>query len=332
MRKILGRFFGCGMLFLPLVSHATKQEITKFAEAVPQTLCIAKNEAVKEGALDALQEGFAAHGSTVKVISATYTEEHAMLHPAVAREQSEGCDAIVFYVANWGWDLALYMRFTNIWITNRNMNHKLAQATYEAGWGPSKFIDAKKKILELVGGLVEGVPVRPLTEREQGAPATQAVSGSQEERIVVPGIDQLSFDLPGGFESKPVTDAQKNSNILFHAANRAADIGVFVIADRHSDISDVMSYAMTRRANQEGRLDDAKSTEITQVTVGGRPAYRFEVSGALKTGKKLAITYSQTIIEGTEQIIIINGWTGTSNFPQRKSDIENLATQVKGIL
>lgn|GEM_PF-548031 len=332
MRTMLGRFFVCGMLFLPLVSHATKQEITKFSEAVPQTLCIAQNEAVKEGVIDALREGFAAHGSTVRVISATYTEEHAMLHPAVAHEQTEGCDAIVFYVANWGWDLALYMRFTNIWITNRHMNHKLAQATYQASWGPSKYIDAKKKILELVGGMVEGVPVRPLTEREQGTPATQAVSEAQEERIVVPGIDQLSFDLPGGFESKPLTDVQKNSNFVFHATNRTSDIGVFVIADRHSDISDVMSYAMTKRANQEGRLDDAKSTDIVQVTVAGHPAYRFEVSGNLKTGKKLAITYSQTIIDGGEQIIIINGWTGTSNFPQRKAEIEDLATKVKGIL
>ncbi|MGZ3237648.1 MAG: hypothetical protein ACXU8A_09765 [Burkholderiaceae bacterium] len=332
MRKVLKTFFVCSFLFSPLIGYAAKQEITQFAEAVPQTLCVAKNDAVKEGVLDAIQEGFTSHGSTVKVVDATYTEEHAMLRPTVQREQLTGCDAIVFYVANWHWDLALYMRFTNIWITNRNMSRRLAQATYQAGIGPGKFIDAKKKILELVDGLVEGKPVRPLTELEQNPPNVRSASESPEEHIVVPGIDKITFDLPDGFDIKPLTEAQKNANTVFHAVNRASDIGVFVAADSHSGIKDMMSYALTKRANQEGRLADTKSTDIAQITVAGRPAYRFEVSGNLKTGKKLAITYLLTIIEGSDQIIIVNGWTGSSNFSQRRSDIEDLAARVNGIL
>jgi hypothetical protein len=332
MRKIFKICVVCSFLFSPLIGYAAKQEITKFAEAVPQTLCVAKNEAVKEGVLDAIQEGFTSHGSKVIIVDATYTEEHAMWHPTVHRDQLTGCDAVVFYVANWHWDLALYMRFANIWITNRNMNMKLAQATYEAGFGPGKFIDAKKKILELVGGLVEGKEVRPLTEREQNPTNAQTDIGPQVERIIVPGIDKISFDPSDGFDLKPLTDAQKYVNMVFHAVNRAADIGVFVSADSHSDIKDMMTYVTTKRANQEGRLDDAKSTDITQISVAGRPAYRFEVSGNLKTGKKLAITYSTTIIEGTDQIIILNGWTGSSNFPLRKATIEDLAARVKGIL
>ncbi|MGZ5818571.1 MAG: hypothetical protein ACXWJD_07475 [Burkholderiaceae bacterium] len=332
MHKMLRMCLICSFLFFPLMGYAAKQEITKFAEAVPQTLCVARNAAVKEGVLEAIQEGFTSHGTTVKLVDATYTEEHAMLHPTLQRDQLTGCDAVVFYVANWHWDLALYMRFANIWITNRNMSRKLAQATYQAGFGPGKFIDAKKKILELVDGLVEGMPVRPLTELEQGPTTTQSTIEPQEPRIVVPGIDKLTFDPPDGFEVKPLTEAQKNTDIVFHALNRAADIGVFVSADSHSGIKDMMSYAMTKRANQEGRLADAKSTDIMQITVAGRPAYRFEVSGNLKTGRKSAISYMLTIIEGSDQIIIVNEWTGSANFSQRRSEMEDLATHVNGIL
>ena len=69
--------------------------------------------------------------------------------------QLNGCDAIVFYVANWGWDVSMYMRFANIWITDSTMDRKLANATYTAGTGFGKFQNARKKILELVDRMLD---------------------------------------------------------------------------------------------------------------------------------------------------------------------------------
>lgn len=147
--------------------------------------------------------------------------------------------------------------------------------------------------------------------------------------IVVPGVDKLTFDLPVGFDMKPITDAQKNISVVFYAINRTSDIGVLVIAEPHAGVTDLMSYAMTKRANQEGRLADTESSEITKMNINGRPAYRYEVSGSLKTAMKL--TYTTTIIEGADQIILVNAWTGAANFIQRKSEMENLAERVNGI-
>lgn len=132
---------------------ASKQELSRFSGARPQNVCIAKNSAVKEGVLSAIDEGFRVRGSKIQVVSATYDLKHGLLQPTIVPAEVVNCDAIVFYSANWHWDLAMYMRFANIWITDRSTTKKLAQATYQAGAGPDKFIDAKKKILELINGL-----------------------------------------------------------------------------------------------------------------------------------------------------------------------------------
>ena len=64
-----------------------------------------------------------------------------------------GCNAVAYYVANWRWDLALYMAYANIWIKDVETNEKIAQASYRTGGGLDKFIDAEEKIIELIDGM-----------------------------------------------------------------------------------------------------------------------------------------------------------------------------------
>ncbi|WP_076418335.1 Sbal_3080 family lipoprotein [Colwellia sp. UCD-KL20] len=133
-----------------LFGCAAKQEITSFNTPLPQKVCIAKHDAVKQGFLEALIKGLESHRSETKIVRGIYEEKHGMYYPRIDLEEVEDCDAIAFYVANWHWDLALYMRFANIWITDKTMSKKIAQATYTTGGGPDKFINAENKVLELV--------------------------------------------------------------------------------------------------------------------------------------------------------------------------------------
>lgn len=131
---------------------AATQEITHFSNK-PRSICIAKHDAVREGMLTALQEGFSKHGLTTKVIAGTYVKQHNMWNANVSSNEATGCDAIAFYVANWHWDMAMYMRFANIWIQDYPNMTRLAQATYTAGAGFDKFISANEKVLELVDSM-----------------------------------------------------------------------------------------------------------------------------------------------------------------------------------
>lgn len=132
---------------------ASQQTLTKFSADIPKNVCIAKHEAVRVEVLDAIQEGFRNRGVATKVISATYTEKDRMWYPKANVMEAASCDAVVYYVANWHWDLATYMRFASIWVTDSSGVRKLAATSYQAGAGLDKFIDAKKKLLSMVESL-----------------------------------------------------------------------------------------------------------------------------------------------------------------------------------
>lgn len=133
-----------------LTACAATQSITEFDAGAPKNICIAKHEAVKEGVLDALEEGFHRHGASTTVVRGVYVEKHNTWNPSIYPEEVQDCDAIAFYVANWAWDISMYMHFANIWVTDTGMTRKIAQATYQSGGGPDKWINARNKILELV--------------------------------------------------------------------------------------------------------------------------------------------------------------------------------------
>jgi len=155
MQPIFNAIMFFGVLFLS--GCAATQDISEFDKAPPKTVCIAKHEAVKEGVLDALEEGFYAHGTDTRVVRAVYEKKHSIWYPRIFPNELVGCDAVVFYVANWTWDITMYMYFANIWVTDTSMTEKIAQATYQTGGGPDKWINARKKILELVDEMYESV-------------------------------------------------------------------------------------------------------------------------------------------------------------------------------
>lgn len=155
--KTSATVIGVGLLSL-LAGCATKQDITRIDGTRPRLVCIVQHEAVKSGVLDAIQDGLKSHGVGTKLVSGAYENKHSMWFPRWTKDQVTTCDALLFYVANWNWDLALYMRFANIWMTTPDGSRKVGQATYDSSGnaGLGKFIDARKKILELVDQMLAG--------------------------------------------------------------------------------------------------------------------------------------------------------------------------------
>jgi hypothetical protein len=136
-----------------LAGCAAKQDITRFDTVKPEVVCIAEHKAVKEGVVTAMEEGFAKHNVKTRVIAANYVLKHQEYQTELPNADIAGCNAVAYYVANWHWDLALYMSYANIWVTDAQTNKKIAQASYRTGGGLDKFIDAKEKIIELIDGM-----------------------------------------------------------------------------------------------------------------------------------------------------------------------------------
>lgn len=142
------------------------------------------------------------------------------------------------------------------------------------------------------------------------------------------GFENLKLDLPAGFNLMPMQNEWRAQGILLHALNPTADIGTFVSAAPRAFITDMAAYVLSRRASLESAMTDARSSEITQLAINGRPAWNFEVTGVLKQVK---VTYHTSIIEGATQIAVVNSWTSASNFLPQKEIIAALPSHVSGL-
>ena len=139
---------------LCLSGCAARQEITQFEGGVPNTICIAHHTAVRDGFLIALQDSLKSHGVNSNVINANYVKAHGAYNIEISADDKKDCPAVMFYTAHWNWDLALYMSYANIWVTDAEQNNTLAQASYLTRNGLDKFIDAREKVFELVDNMV----------------------------------------------------------------------------------------------------------------------------------------------------------------------------------
>jgi hypothetical protein len=134
------------------------QQVTHLTEK-PASICVVRHDAVKIGVLTAITSELQSKGYKATAIQGSYTMQHNLWQPQwiIADSDAAQCDALLFYVANWRWDLATYMAFANIWMTDISGQKTIGQATYDASrssFTTSKFINADSKIRELTNQLV----------------------------------------------------------------------------------------------------------------------------------------------------------------------------------
>lgn len=158
-------------------------------------------------------------------------------------------------------------------------------------------------------------PIRALLEPSAAAP-TQYASNAR-------------IDLSDGWESLPLSEAQKIDRVLLFAINKTTESVIQLSTTKHSDIADMQAFAVSKRANQASRSQDAQSSEITQLVINGLPAWRYEVTGKIKSG--IAFTTLTTIFESNQEIVIVNIATTAARFPQQKESLLKIVDSLTGL-
>lgn len=143
-----------------------------------------------------------------------------------------------------------------------------------------------------------------------------------------PYVSNLRLNLPVGWESKPMPENLARSGWFVYAINRNTDVYATLAATTHEGITDMLAYAQSRRAALIGNLTDAVPSEISQVEINGRRAFRGTVTGKVKTGQ--TVTYLGTVIEGPQEIAVLLTWTFPANFGQQEDAMGQLAENVVG--
>ena len=166
------------------------------------------------------------------------------------------------------------------------------------------------------------LPIRALLE----------LSNDKTRKVAsTPYASNVNLALPAGWEKKPLTESMTEAGTILHAINRTKDIGLYLIAIKSEGITDLMEFANSKRADQSSRLANPQQSEVSPIEIHGRKAFRFDVTGDLKTGPKMTLTYRTIVIEGSPDIAILNAWTTAANFERQKETIELLAENVSGL-
>lgn len=134
------KIFSLTLLVAGLSACAINQKITPVEKFSGKQVCVVESPSVKSTFLDAYKRALSEKGYVVR-----------QLPPSASIVE---CPITSTYTANWRWDLALYMAYAEIAVYNNGK--PVGKATYDAtrgGGNMGKFIDADKKISELVNQL-----------------------------------------------------------------------------------------------------------------------------------------------------------------------------------
>jgi len=159
----------------------------------------------------------------------------------------------------------------------------------------------------------------------QGSPATTNASAPA---VPAPAPTKLAINLPSGWERNSLPDQMVARGVVTFATNRTTDSGVILSSIRRDAMTDLAAFATRLRASQESRLTDVMKTDLVEGSVSGRRIFRATVTGLFRNAK---FTYSLSVIEGKDEVAIVNAWTTTANYPQQKSVLEALSEAVTGL-
>lgn len=139
------------------------------------------------------------------------------------------------------------------------------------------------------------------------------------------------IDLPAGWEPRVMPDNVKNDGGVFYGLNTSIDTGLILFTRKRSDVPDVSAYVKSRTAVQANNLDNSNTTNIVQTTINGLPVWQVEVTGNIKTGAKISITYLLTFFESSDEVVLVNIWTNRANYEYQKESYQQILRTISGI-
>jgi len=170
------------------------------------------------------------------------------------------------------------------------------------------------------------MPIRALlvpVTANPSTPSTVSTPSLQENTT------EGKLDLPLGWESQTLKEAMKVNGIVLHARNQTLDAALFMSVIKRSGITDMTTFADTRRATQAANLREPSPSGVSLALINGLPAWRFSVSGKLTTGQQM--TYLQTIYESEKEVVVLNIWTSQGNFEKYRDHFIKIADSLTGL-
>lgn len=139
-------------------------------------------------------------------------------------------------------------------------------------------------------------------------------------------------NLSDDYEAKPLNDYQRYSGTLLTASSKSTrNKGVLINAREKKPNSDAQGLATGLETSQKANLVDAVTKNSEQLKINGASAWRFEVHGKTKGVFGTDMVYIITVLEGDNEILIVNSYTTQSNYENDKQELKKISSEISGI-
>ncbi len=140
------------------------------------------------------------------------------------------------------------------------------------------------------------------------------------------------INLTSDYEAKTLTDLQRhNGTLLIAAAKSTANKGVQINGRQKNQNTDPQTIASSFEIAQKSALATAETKNAEKLVINAANAWRFEVHGKLKGIFGVEVVYLLTVLEGDNEVLIINTYTSASNFENQKEEMRQVAYNITGI-
>lgn len=139
-------------------------------------------------------------------------------------------------------------------------------------------------------------------------------------------------NLSDDYEAKPLTDLQRyNGSLLLAASKSTRTKGIVINAREKKPNTDPQSLASNVEKAQISNLAEAVSKNPEQLKLNGSNAWRFEVHGKTKGVFGTEVVYIVTVLEGDNEILVVNAYTPAANYEKDKDELRRIASEITGI-
>ena len=137
---------------------------------------------------------------------------------------------------------------------------------------------------------------------------------------------KTSISLPDGWV-RSTAPAGYPSAIAF-AKNTTLDAYMALTSVDKKTVTDVATFAETKKSTQESKLREATSTAIAQASINGKSAYEAEITGVLPANG-IRYHFKSTIIDNDQEILVLAVWVPASNYAGKvKEHLDSLPSGI----
>ncbi|HEY8023050.1 MAG TPA: hypothetical protein VIF60_00690 [Burkholderiaceae bacterium] len=136
------------------------------------------------------------------------------------------------------------------------------------------------------------------------------------------------YEVPAGWENKPVTDKQAKTGIVLSLFSKSLGSSLLMSVAKREQYPDSAAFAVARRSALANAIKDAHQSDITSLKIYGKPAWRYEVAG---NTEGYAMTYLVTIVENAGTLNLVLIWTTSANYPTQREALINTSDNMAGL-